>query len=406
MPIMSSCTKETHTKGEKTAQHCRKRKADVAIFLQDPNEDLELMEMTKKKQYEHRGNWRNGNSWRSPYKFIPTPEKEEETLDVAPYPQYSCLKFRSSTLSPLPQLSWANQDDVWRNMLRKDTTYPRDKNLFQRHPQLQQSMRSILLDWLMEVCEVYKLHRETFYLAQDFFDRFMATQENMVKTKLQLIGITSLFIAAKLEEIYPPKLHQFAYISDGAATEDEILSMELLIMKALKWCLTPMTVVSWLNVYLQVAYSRELQQFLRTQYPQQTYIQIVELLDLCILDVNCLEYPYSVLAASALYHFSNAELVEKVSGYEWTELETCIKHMVPFAIAVRDAGKQSKLKFFKEVDIEDMHNIQTHTSCLDLLEKAHAKMEMLEENNRKTPVPSGVLTPPQSDKKQRTPDPE
>lgn len=403
---MSSCTKEIHTKGEKTAQHSRKRKADVAIFLQDPNEDLELelLEMTKKKQYEHRGNWSNGNLWKSPYKFIPTPEKEEETLEVASYPQYACLKFRSATLSPLPQLSWANQDDVWRNMLRKNTTYPRDKNLFQRHPALQQSMRSILLDWLMEVCEVYKLHRETFYLAQDFFDRFMATQENVVKSRLQLIGISSLFIAAKLEEIYPPKLHQFAYISDGACTEDEILTMELIIMKALKWCLTPMTVVSWLNVYLQVAYTRELQQFLLTQYPQQTYIQIIELLDLCILDVNCLEYPYSVLAASALYHFSNAELVEKVSGYEWTELETCIKHMVPFAIAIRDAGKPSKLKFFKGVDIEDMHNIQTHTGCLDLLEKAQAKMEMLEEEKNR--VPNGVLTPPQSDKKQRTEDSE
>lgn len=49
------------------------------------------------------------------------------------------------------------------------------------------------------MCEVYKLHRETFYLAQDFFDRYMATQQNIVKTLLQLIGISSLFIAAKLE---------------------------------------------------------------------------------------------------------------------------------------------------------------------------------------------------------------
>lgn len=50
-----------------------------------------------------------------------------------------------------------------------------------------------------QVCEVYKLHRETFYLAQDFFDRYMATQRDIVKTLLQLVGISSLFIAAKLE---------------------------------------------------------------------------------------------------------------------------------------------------------------------------------------------------------------
>ncbi|XP_040265975.1 G1/S-specific cyclin-E1 isoform X2 [Bufo bufo] len=383
MPVMSNFTKEKPTKAVAVAGHSRKRKADVAIDY-----------------------WRNGDSWGSPCKFIPTPEKESGSLDVSPHPRYACLKFPSSTVSPLPQLSWANHDDVWRNMLRKDATYLRDKNVFRRHPELQQSMRSILLDWLMEVSEVYKLQRETFYLAQDFFDRFMAEQENVVKTSLQLIGITSLFIAAKLEEIYPPKLHQFAYITDCACTEEEILNMELIIMKALKWRLSPMTAVSWLNVYLQVAYSKELQHFLLPQYPQQTYIQIVELLDLCILDVGCLEYPYSVLAASALYHFSNAQLVEKVTGYEWMELESCIKHMVPFAMAIRDSRKQTQLKFFKGMDVEDVHNIQTHTGCLDLLEKAQAKMEMLVEKNRATPVRSGVLTPPQSDEKQRADDSE
>lgn len=52
---------------------------------------------------------------------------------------------------------------------------------------------------LSQVCEVYKLHRETFYLGQDYFDRFMATQKNVQKSTLQLIGISALFIAAKME---------------------------------------------------------------------------------------------------------------------------------------------------------------------------------------------------------------
>lgn len=47
--------------------------------------------------------------------------------------------------------------------------------------------------------EVYTLHRETAYLAQDFFDRFMLTQDDMEKDRLQLIGITALFIASKIE---------------------------------------------------------------------------------------------------------------------------------------------------------------------------------------------------------------
>ncbi|KAM4721371.1 G1/S-specific cyclin-E1 [Rhinophrynus dorsalis] len=399
MPVMSN---SAEGEGKASITRSRKRKADVAIFLQDPDEKLDCLEMKKKKQYEDRGPWSNELACKSPHKFIPTPEKEETGLHSTIYQPFTTLRFRSHSVSPLPQLCWADQADVWRNMVKKEQTYLRDKCYFQKHPQLQPSMRSILLDWLMEVCEVYKLHRETFYLAQDFFDRFMTTQQEVVKSRLQLIGITSLFIAAKLEEIYPPKLHQFAFITDGACTEDEITSMELVIMKALDWCLGPMTVVSWLNIYLQVAYLRELQHFLLPQYPQETYVQIIELLDLCVLDIGCLEYPYGVLAASALYHFSCLELVEKVSGYEWTDLEGCIKWVVPFAMTIKDMGK-AKLKFFKGVDIEDVHNIQTHTGCLELMEKAHIKQRaLMEEQNRASPIPSGVLTPPQSNKKQKS----
>lgn len=84
-------------------------------------------------------------------------------------------------------------------MLKKETRYVHDKHFEVLHSDLEPQMRSILLDWLLEVCEVYTLHRETFYLAQDFFDRFMLTQKDINKNMLQLIGITSLFIASKLE---------------------------------------------------------------------------------------------------------------------------------------------------------------------------------------------------------------
>lgn len=119
--------------------------------------------------------------------------------------------------------------------------------------------------------------------------------------------------------------------------------------QALKWHLSPLTIVSWLNVYMQVAYLNDLYEVLLPQYPQHIFIQIAEvsarglgvlaigpgaqlvagggvsavcsafcsslqLLDLCVLDVGCLEFSYGVLAAAALYHFSSSELMQKVSG--------------------------------------------------------------------------------------------
>ncbi len=71
--------------------------------------------------------------------------------------------------------------------------------------------------------------------------------------------MTSLFIGSKLEEIYPPKASEFAYVTDGACSEDEIISMELVILKQLNWGLSPMTPNSWMKIFMQVSISRAVQ---------------------------------------------------------------------------------------------------------------------------------------------------
>nr|ADR30030.1 cyclin E splice variant 5 [Bombyx mori] len=116
---------------------------------------------------------------------------------------------------PLPGLSWADPADVWNSMCECDAGSSKKKNpnMFDNHPNLQPRMRAILLDWLNEVCEVYKLHRETFHLTVDYVDRYLSNTEDVQKGRLQLIGITCLFIAAKVEEVYPPKIAEFAYIN-------------------------------------------------------------------------------------------------------------------------------------------------------------------------------------------------
>lgn len=85
-------------------------------------------------------------------------------------------------------------------MIRKDerASLGRKADMFDKHPGLQPRMRAILLDWLIEVCEVYKLHRETYYLTIDYLDRYLSLKENISKNQLQLIGITCLFIASKV----------------------------------------------------------------------------------------------------------------------------------------------------------------------------------------------------------------
>lgn len=109
-------------------------------------------------------------------------------------------------MCPLPNLSWASREGVWSNMVRKDerASLNRSANMFNNHPGLQPRMRAILLDWLIEVCEVYKLHRETYYLTIDYLDRYLSKKQNISKNQLQLIGITCLFIASKVSRVERP----------------------------------------------------------------------------------------------------------------------------------------------------------------------------------------------------------
>ncbi|XP_066539137.1 G1/S-specific cyclin-E2 isoform X2 [Hoplias malabaricus] len=372
---------------EKGRKCQRKRKAECKERIPGSN--------AKKQNYEIQNRWAEGDV--SPCVLVETPHKEmEESSNLSGFKHF---RFKNLFIkpSPLPSLSWASSDDVWIKMLNKELTYIHDKGFMQQHPNLQPKMRAILLDWLLEVSEVYTLHRETFYLAQDFFDRFMLTQEDIGKNQLQLIGITSLFIASKIEEIYPPKLQEFAYVTDGACDEDEILEMELVILKALKWQLSPETVISWLKLYAQVASLKESPNFLVPQFSQETYIQITQLLDLCILDINSLDYQYGVLAAAAFCHFTSLETVQRVSGLSGDSISSCVRWMIPFMRTVTEHGGPN-LKDFKKVAAEDRHNIQTHVDYLAMLNDVHQRQQ--ENLDRLSPVPvGGLLTPPKSTEK-------
>lgn len=64
-----------------------------------------------------------------------------------------------------------------------------------KQPDITYSMRSILIEWLVEVAEEYRLENETLYLAVSYIDRFLSYM-SVVRAKLQLVGTAAMFIAA------------------------------------------------------------------------------------------------------------------------------------------------------------------------------------------------------------------
>lgn len=60
------------------------------------------------------------------------------------------------------------------------------------------SMRTILVDWLIEVQENFELFHETLYLAVKLTDHYLS-RKDVKREYLQLVGATSMLIAAKFE---------------------------------------------------------------------------------------------------------------------------------------------------------------------------------------------------------------
>ncbi|KAI9458295.1 cyclin-like protein [Boletus coccyginus] len=67
-------------------------------------------------------------------------------------------------------------------------------------------MRGILLDWLVQVHARLRLLPETFSLCVNIIDRFLSSCVVSL-AKLQLVGITCLFISPKVEEIVAPSVY-------------------------------------------------------------------------------------------------------------------------------------------------------------------------------------------------------
>ena len=74
-----------------------------------------------------------------------------------------------------------------------------------------------------------------------------------------------MLIAAKYEEIYPPEVKDFVYITDRAYTRDEIIAMEATILRTLEFNVTSPSCYRFLEIYGRLAGFNETEIML-TQY--------------------------------------------------------------------------------------------------------------------------------------------
>jgi hypothetical protein len=191
--------------------------------------------------------------------------------------------------------------------------------------ELEWKMRGILVDWLLEVHTRFRLLPETLFLAVNIIDRFLSAKVVQLD-RLQLVGVTAMFIASKYEEVLSPHVQNFRHVADDGFTEDEILSAERFVLAALNYDLSYPNPMNFLRRISKA-----------DNYDIQTRTLGKYLLEIGCLDHRFLAHPPSQVAAASMYLARlvldrgawDATLVH-YSGYTEEEIQPVLQLMIDY----------------------------------------------------------------------------
>ncbi|XP_076952029.1 cyclin-A2-1-like [Bidens hawaiensis] len=157
-----------------------------------------------------------------------------------------------------------------------------------------QSMRGVLVDWLVEVSVEYKLEPDTLYLMVHLIDMFLS-KNYIERQKLQLLGITCMLIASKYEETIAPSVAEFCFITDNTYTKSEVIKMESQVLNDLNFHLSAPTTQKFLRRFIRAAQASQ-------QSPSvELECLATYLAELTLIDYNFLVFVPSNIAAAAVF---------------------------------------------------------------------------------------------------------
>jgi len=181
-------------------------------------------------------------------------------------------------------------------------------------------MRTFLVKWLVEVTEEFKQSVKTLHLAVYILDKYISLNPNILTTNLQRLGITSMLIASKFEEVTHMTTEDCSYISDSAFSKQQIVQMEKEILAFLQYDVCVPTSIDFSDFYCDML------KFNKKERDMVNYI-----LDSSLLHINIYNMSYSYRAAIAvfyvLFYFREnscgttwAKKLEKISKYRCDDI--------------------------------------------------------------------------------------
>ena len=226
-------------------------------------------------------------------------EKEKETIIVNKY-QKKIKKIKKekikyfdiSKIEDNVQIPKEYMNKIYYNLLKEEDEgiVPKPKyNYMKEQKEINEQMRSILIDWIIDVHYKFGFTDETLFMTVLIIDRYL-TVKQITRAKLQLLGITAMMIACKHEEIDLPKVDDFTYITDNAYVKDEVLKMENDVLKELNFNLLYPSQIKFFE-YLSIHFGFDKKKHMMGKYLMESFL----------IDIKCTKYKPSVISSACCY---------------------------------------------------------------------------------------------------------
>jgi len=174
-------------------------------------------------------------------------------------------------------------------------------------------MRAVLVDWILQVQHYLKLAQQTLYIGISLLDTIL-DQRDVEPGKLQLVGITSLYVASKMEEYYPADMKKLLHLTENSFTAKEVFDMELVILGVVNFQVYVPTPVDFLPRFCRAALRSKSNNF------QKTCLYLTDVYLSCPVQPTI---PPSHIAAGAVFAANLLFYTQANSGI----IETGIEHL-------------------------------------------------------------------------------
>ena len=253
-------------------------------------------------------------------------EKPKEKEKQKEKPDYFYLNFNFQNNQD--NISYAGEylEEIYMNLLLEEnqSTIKPKYGYMANQPEINEIMRAILIDWIIDVHLRFNLRQDTLFMTIWLIDTYLSFAF-IQRDKLQLLGITCLLISGKSHEIYYPQHNKLLEMTDNAYIKEEMLTMENEILKKLNFFIVCPNPIDFYNILSKMF------NFEKKQYYLGNYF-----IEAALVNYPILKYSSSVIASSCAYLVMK---YYKIDGYQILYNNFIVNEKCPEDV-IKDAAKE------------------------------------------------------------------